>query len=139
MSDALAVGDFDFNVIFNVSDAHGEEFETTSLPVRGVVVDDLQFDPPQAVFGVCSVGDTVAQDVVLRSRTKNSFAIESIELPASGVSAVSLTSGYASSHSIAIRQQASNLGQNMTQINFRVQTASRKSRRLPLELTYYGK
>lgn len=74
-------GPFAFDVELTGVTVSGEQLPVSVLPVRGVCLRDIYAVPAAVTLGACRIGDVVETTVVLDSRTKRLFSVESITEP----------------------------------------------------------
>jgi len=136
----LQLGEYVFQIRFRGITADGEQFDGVPLRVRGTVVDDVEMLPPMILAGAVTVGQTVTDTVVLRSRSGKRFAVTEVR-PASGeVRCESpADADTAAQCKFRITLHASEVGSQQFEVTFTVRTsADSEGRALPLRLAYFG-
>jgi hypothetical protein len=74
----LPEGELNFTVSLEGITETGEPLPVYRVPVDGRVLPDIQISPPDILFGACTLGDTVAETIVLRSWSGKPFIVKQI-------------------------------------------------------------
>jgi len=113
-------------------------FPSVTLPVSGVVLDDVEVIPPLVLFRPAVVGTEMQETVVLRSRTGTPFAVRSVQ-PTSDLTLVEAIEGVCpESCQYRIRQRAGDTGGQSEIVDFWIAGEGNDSRRLQLRVDYVG-
>jgi hypothetical protein len=92
-STMLSVGKHDFPVRLNATSTNGTPLPATVVQVSAMVVNDVEFVPPEIRFHAAELGECLRETVVLRSRTGRTFRVLGVHCETLGLEAEQCENG----------------------------------------------
>lgn len=139
--DGLPVGPLDALLRISATTADGRELPALSIPVTGVVLDDVQLVPSALVFSPNTVGDMCKATVVLTSRTGKDVVVAQVETGSATtlVEPAELpTEGFEGARAYLVRQRIARRGRQSEEVAFVLKRGPGQIRRIPLHINYVG-
>jgi hypothetical protein len=137
----LPLGPLDAVLRIIATTADAGEMAVVSMPVSGLVLDDVQLLPRQLTFGATPVGDVREATVVLTSRTGKEVVVDRVD-SASPTTAVEPTDlpaeGFEGARAYLVRQRIARSGGQSVEVEFVVNEGPARVRRVPLQINYVG-
>lgn len=134
----LAYGPFQCRIEVAARPADGESLPSASLPVRGVVVHDIQAIPPLIAFRPAVVEEYVEATLRLKSRTGEPFSIEGVEVDSKHLSVELLDTTSSEGYVYRVRQHVASTGSHLQRVDFVLAGGRADPERVRLTVSYVG-
>jgi hypothetical protein len=116
-----------------------ERSPSVSVPVRGVVREDVQATPETVAFVAAELGGTLEETIVLRSFSGRPITVEGIETTSDDVTVQPMTGPQSVQNAFVITQTVARLGQQSSTIRFTVRAGNGGQKAIvEVPLTYHG-
>jgi len=134
----LPLGPFESQVHLSAIPVAEKFFPSVTVPVSGVVLDDVEVVPPLILLRPTPVGRELQTTVVLRSRSGTPFSLSSAQANCEETSVEALGGDLAEGHQYRIRQRITDTGSQSSAVDFLISSERDGSRRIRTRLNYVG-
>lgn len=135
----LPDGPYAFRVDVIATTKFGEILPAAHLPVRGICRRDLCAIPPAVTFGVCKLGGVVETSLVIQSRKRRPFSIDSVSGYSTDLQVEAVDLADVDGKCFRVRQLIDSTGGVQREIAFDViSTDTRSHQRLSVPVSYVG-
>jgi hypothetical protein len=135
---ALPEGAFRFPVIVQPIDTDGRPMPSLTLPVEGMVMEEVQAVPSSVLFGSRTVGEIATDTVLLQSLTGKRFEVEGMQVDSEDVTVEPVVQANVVGMPFALRQRISRPGHQLRNVTFSIRTQDDRHLKISVPLSSYG-